>query len=346
MRIIKKNERKELLFLKQMPSQLKYTAGEVPHYRIGENLYECSCLKCCKPKCLYFEKDEVHVNSIGKISIDENRKVCPVSAIKLTDDMKIEIDRTLCINCGICASRCPAGAIYFDENSKINVNNSMNENLLKCEFDSTTEEKHETMIKDLSQKKKVGIYLSESREGIRRINDELYKFNHGKQNLFVRNLLIALGCNALISREGDVYTRLDGIYESFLGNSGVVEIEFEKDTLGAVRNVLDDIAVLHSRYNFNKNKNYSLVVCLQLPNERQGYWQVVKDIKRVEKIEINTITVGALLIMMWNNVLLDLKTLPFYTDYDNKTIREALERSIDRKVKLSIGSLGILEPIK
>jgi hypothetical protein len=164
--------------------------------------------------------------------------------------------------------------------------------------------------------------------------------------LFVRNIFISLGCNALTSRVGDVYTRLDGIYESSEGTIGAIEIEFEKDTLGAVRNILDDIAVLHSRYNFDKNRNHSVVVCLQLPNERQGYWQVVKDIKKIEKIEVNTITVGALLILMWNNVLFDPKINSFYADYDNKTIRIQLEKCLDRLINLDEGVLGLLEPIK
>ena len=41
-----------------------------------------------------------------------------------------------------------------------------------------------------------------------------------------------------------------------------------------------------------------LVICLQLPNARQGYWQVVKDVNAVEKIPIRTLTIGALLLFL------------------------------------------------
>ena len=47
----------------------------------------------------------------------------------------------------------------------------------------------------------------------------------------------------------------------------------------------------------------AVVVCLQLPNARQGYWQVVKDIFAVENIQINTIIIGALLILYNLNTL-------------------------------------------
>jgi Fe-S-cluster-containing hydrogenase component 2 len=34
---------------------------------------------------------------------------CPVGAISLRDN--IQVDRTKCLGCGICAGKCPAGAI-------------------------------------------------------------------------------------------------------------------------------------------------------------------------------------------------------------------------------------------
>ena len=126
----------------------------------------------------------------------------------------------------------------------------------------------------------------------------------------------------------------------------MVEIEFGKDTLDASRGILDDIAVLNTRYNIPKEQNNPLVVCLQLPNARQGYWQVVKDIKVVENIKINTISIGALLILLWNNKNLNLCTNPFYADFDNMSIKKCVEDILGRKIQLIDGSIGIFEPIK
>ena len=123
--------------------------------------------------------------------------------------------------------------------------------------------------------------------------------------MIVRNLLVALGCRCSMRRVGDVYTRMDAVYSSFASSFGAVEIEFGKDTLDAVRGILEDIAVLNTRYGISKEDNNAIVVCLQLPNARQGYWQVVRDIKIVEGIEIGTITVGALMILLWHGCIFE-----------------------------------------
>lgn len=61
---------------------------------------------------------------------------------------------------------------------------------------------------------------------------------------------------------------------------GVVEIEPGRDMLEASRGIRDDIAVMHSKNNLDKNDNATLVVCLSFPNKRQICLQVSKDIDR------------------------------------------------------------------
>lgn len=63
--------------------------------------------------------------------------------------------------------------------------------------------------------------------------------------------------------------------------NGVVEIELGRDTLEASRGILDDIAVIHSKNNLDKNDNVALVVYLSFPNKRQICLQVSKDVNRV-----------------------------------------------------------------
>lgn len=64
---------------------------------------------------------------------------------------------------------------------------------------------------------------------------------------------------------------------------GVAEVEFGRDALDAVRGILDDIAVTNCRYGISEQNNFAFVVCLHLPNERQGFWQVFKDIKKLKE---------------------------------------------------------------
>ena len=135
--------------------------------------------------------------------------------------------------------------------------------------------------------------------------------------------------------------RLDGFYQNENGY-GVLEVEAGSDALDMSRAILDDIAVLNSRHGVAKEDNKPLAVCLNLPNKRTDYWQVVKDIKSVTGIEIQTLTIGALLIMLWNNIeVRDFSR--FYIDVDNTSIRNEVEKAIGREVRLSLRTGGILE---
>jgi hypothetical protein len=167
-------------------------------------------------------------------------------------------------------------------------------------------------------------------------------------NILVRNLIIALGYECAISRTGDVYTRMDAIYSSKTNPicNGVIEIKFGSDTLEASRYILDDIAVMHSRNYLNKTDNVALVICLSLPNKRQGYFQVIKDIYKVLNLKIQTISLGTMLFLIWNDVSVDFLSGEFYVDFDHLGIRETTESILNRKVHLSEGKLGILEPEK
>lgn len=141
---------------------------------------------------------------------------------------------------------------------------------------------------------------------------------------------------------------MDAVYSSKIKPkcSGVVEIEFGRDTLEASRGILDDIAVMHSRNNLGKKDNAALVVCLSFPNKRQGYFQVIKDIHRVLDLKIQTISLGALLLLVWNGAAVNFLSREFYVDFDNLRIRGITEFRLNRHVLLSEGKLGILEPEK
>ena len=68
----------------------------------------------------------------------------------------------------------------------------------------------------------------------------------------------------------------------------------------------------------------------------------MKDSKDVTGIKIQTLTIGALLIMLWNNI--EIKDFhQFYIDVDNTSIRSEMQRVVGREIRLSKGTDGILE---
>lgn len=347
MRIFDKRANKEnVIILKELPSKIIFRAGATSLALFSEGkVCSIGCLNCVTPKCMYFDEQKVKCSEVEDFSNDQTLNVCPVNALSWNVDLNIPtIDRTKCIVCGNCMNQCPVGAIYFDDNVKINLTHSAYEETTPIQ--QNTLEMHQQQILELEKVPKDGYFIVES--------DSLFQYIYGKllsigstfHNIIARNLLISLGCHSAMRRIGDVYTRMDAIYSSEEGCFGAVEVEFGKDTLEASRAILDDIAVLSTRYGILKENNSPLVICLQLPNVRQGYWQVVKDVKNVENISIRTITIGALMLLNWNRYKLSLRDYNFYYDYDNMNLRTEVVQQLKKPVNLSNKFLGILEPNK
>lgn len=302
------------------------------------------CLNCINPKCLQYESNEVKCNSFNLLSCDTRVNVCPVGAMSNEND-QISINSDKCIGCGLCVKRCPVGALFIGD-GKANLNRCItsNDNLEEYYLDCSNEKKLSDFFKKLTPNMYFGCIRKESDNCMNSLYKNLEKLTSDQLNLLVRNILIELCEHASLARKGVVYNRMDGYYETGC-QSGVLEIETGSDMLDVTRAILDDVAVANSRYNISPKNNSPLAIVLSLPNKRTDFWQVIKDIRLVTKIRINTLSIGALLILLWNNVKI-LSFDSFYVDSDNSSIRPPIELLIKRNATVSIGKLGILENSK
>lgn len=306
-----------------------------------------------------FDYDEIRCNEVKEFACDNSLDVCPVGALFIGADGVPVINSDYCISCGICVKRCPVGALFFNNNGEPQVNTEPSGMVVRADVES--EGLQAEQIARLLNAPHSGYFLRENDDIMANVYEKLQRLNAQYHNIVVRNLLIALGCRSAMRRTGDIYTRMDAVYSSKNGSFGAVEVEFGRDTLSASRGILDDIAVLHTRYGIDKNINRPLVVCLQLPNERQGYWQVVKDIKNVLDIRINTLTVGALMLLLWGGYEFQPEGYKdpesgeyqfpyadqYFIDFDDMGLRNILCYQMDAEaVNLSEGKSGVLEPIK
>lgn len=287
----------------------------------NEKWITAACLRCSDQRCIRYIDAEISCGSFSDFPYERNLNVCPVDAIKWNFEKELpEIENGKCIGCGLCAARCPVGAIFKADN-KMKVSAPESDDYIDLPINYENLVKHKFFVQEVDK-----IYWNHQfQKESDRIMEEIYeKISHydGRSmvpNVLVRNLIIALNHECAISRAGDIYTRMDAVYSSKIKPkcSGVVEIEFGRDTLEASRGILDDIAVMHSRNNLDKKDNAALVVCLSFPNKRQGYFQVIKDIHRVLDLKIQTISLGALLLLVWNGAAVNFLSREFYVDFDN-----------------------------
>ena len=350
MQIFKENvNRRSLSILKDIPSTIEIHQGNpgISRFRNNEE-YHIGCLSCQNPRCMFLSDIEVECDLIEGFPYDKSLNSCPVDAIEwdgIYDTPKIDYHK--CINCGICVSRCPVGALYFSNDEKLMVNTEKGKYIVNKDADSSTQMLHSRQIAQLLKIPRTGISLRASDRTFENIYGKLFHIRNNYHNIIGRNLLIALGCRCSMRRVGDVYTRMDAVYSSPARSFGAVKIEFGKDTLDAFRGILDDIAVLNVRYGVHKKNNKAIVICLQLPNARQGYWQVVRDVKIVEGLKIGTITIGALMLLLWHRCIFEPELDRYYIDYDNMDLRHILCTQLDcNDIELSDRTLGILEPMK
>lgn len=338
--------RKTVALLRELPASIAHCSGapSKAHFSRGE-IASLGCIGCMEPRCMSFSPREIMCDEVEGFPNDPERRVCAVDALHWdgeTDTPVVDAER--CIACGVCMRRCPVGAIYFD--GRVKVHKAIAQKQIRQPADSAALELQARQIRELDRIPRGGVLISESDRLLASIYKNLEAIAGNGHNLVARNLLISLGCKSAMRRIGDVYTRMDALYSASDGSFGAVEVEFGRDTLDASRGILDDIAVLFTRYGIEKHSNLPLVICLQLPNARQGYWQVVKDVNAVEQIPIRTLTIGALLLLNWNDCCLLPGAGAYYLDCDSMDLRSVLSRQIGRPINISNKFLGILEPQK
>lgn len=338
--------RNNISVLRDMPTRIEYCSGmpATAHFPDGE-VSLLGCIGCINPQCMRFAPREIMCDEVENFPNDQGLNVCAVDALHWDFESDTPaVDAEKCINCGICMRRCPVGAIYFD--GTFRVNKTITDKQIRRSADNATSDLQTQQIEKLNSITRSGVLIAESDELLESIYEKLGNIRSNYHNPIARNLLISLGCKSAMRRIGDVYTRMDAVYSATDGSFGAVEVEFGRDTLDASRGILDDIAVLFTRYGIEKDSNLPLVICLQLPNARQGYWQVVKDVNAVEKIAIGTLTIGALMLLNWNGCLLIPDDATYYLDYDNMDLRSVISWQIDKEIRISDKLLGILEPMK
>lgn len=243
------------------------------------------CCNCREKYCLKYSSQELHSDFFNSFPHNTSNRVCPTCAITNVGN-GVSIDENKCIGCGICISRCPFSAFAYDANkgkcfvqdNEIKVSETIIEQEKQIEHFSTLPVSHN--YQDISIP-----FINES--ALRIIS------NTDAPEIIVRNFLINLGITANTNTQGNQHNRIEFFAladEKYL----IGECETSNDVLSVSRRILDDLAVLVSRYAINISDIIPLAVINRLPNKRTDFYEVIEDINKVLGVQINTISYACL----------------------------------------------------
>ncbi|RME57399.1 hypothetical protein D6779_08765 [Candidatus Parcubacteria bacterium] len=286
-----------------------------------------TCLGCGSATCM--EKQDSELRLFGELDAfpgDPSRDVCPTRAIRWDGKNLVAfVEVADCIGCGLCISRCPYGAI--------NLANGMNATIETTDPDGlavegSTKGEHPKV-------KRSGQIAMLNAPAAANLPVTIGGLEDARTTLLVRNLLNEVGLNARTRRRGDTNMRIDAVGFSRSGRPFVAEIETGAEALDSPRALLEDVAVLHSRYGYAVDEIDPVSIVLSLPNSRSEYYQVIRDIEKVLRLRCRTITIGALIALLWNCVKLE------GFDGDVFTVGEG---KVDLAVWLGLNGVALDEP--
>ena len=251
------------------------------------------CTRCNLKPCLQYSKEEIDVNILEGLPYNNYKRICPSNAIIQNEQGGVLIDPDLCINCGICFSRCPFGGIFYNSTyNSFDVNHNYND------YFKLADNQLDPLVNYTLENFKA----SEFKIVINKITIEyaynfVSKFKYLKAGIIdlelilVRNLLLGIGIANKVSAIGNNDLRLDfiGIHTNnfVLGESELLG----SDILGLPRRILEGISWLHSRKKIDVNTHIPCVVIMEFPRKRSDFYEVITDIENVTNIKIKTLSI-------------------------------------------------------
>lgn len=254
-----------------------------------------TCLGCHDTPCILLGvSDSILPEAITEFPGDPARDVCPTGAILWDDTAHAPAISKACVGCGLCVVRCPYGAVSISAKGAARIESTDPDRLTVPPKDSSIgSSQHPTP-------RRSGRLGPTYPKLVERLPETVTALTDGDRSQFVRNLMLACGVACRVRRRGDTNVRMDGVLGLADGRIGVLEIELSSAPLESPRALLEDIAVLHSRYSLQVETIDPVSVVLALPNARSEYYQVISDIEKVLGIRCRTVTIGAILAVLWH----------------------------------------------
>ena len=255
-----------------------------------------TCLGCHDTPCMSVTYQPPLPAVLSDFPADPSTVVCPTDAIQWSADTETAaVDEGNCVGCGLCAARCPYGAITLARSGTAVVQVDDVDRM-------TVDPKRAPVVHPTP--KRLGI-LGNGSPKLYNLPELIATLPSAISSRFVCNVLAACGINARVRRRGDQNVRMDGVFQLNGGDLGPLEIGLGNDTLEPLRALLEDVAMLHNRYRVRRTHILPLAVLVALPSARSEYYRLVSDIRTVIKMETRTVTLGVLISLMWQFITIN-----------------------------------------
>jgi ferredoxin len=223
---------------------------------------------------------------------DPTLDVCPTEAITWDEQKQlVAVDSGLCIGCGLCVARCPYGALSLTGTGKAIVHTDDPRRLVQNE---------PTLRDDYPHPHKYGSIGHIVGPALAALPESMPKLGDTRAALLIRNAFNELGVPCKSRRRGDTNMRIDAVAAFPDAKIAVIEVELSNASVESPRALLEDVAIMHSRYGVPLLSIYPISLVPVLPAGRSDYYRVIDDIETILGLRCRTITVAALLILMWH----------------------------------------------
>lgn len=309
-------------YFHKSPTQITFSPYSSPVVSFNDGTSaKGTCLACRDARCIELEDREISLGEdLSSFPGDPSKEVCPTRAIDWESNSHFPIiDADSCFGCGLCVARCPFGAITLDASGKASVESSDPDGI-------TT-----TLSYDLEPSVPIAGSLGDSHSPFfLSVQDIVRELNDVQTSKLIRNLFCEVTSGSNIRRKGDSNVRVDALARFCDGMLGVIEIEPSSSVLESPRALLEDVAILHARYDQDLATLIPISVVVSLPNVRVEYYQVMADIEKVLGIRCHTITLGALVLLAWHFSHIDVfDRKQFFVNSDRADLYPSLSKLID-----------------
>ena len=255
--------------------------------------FDAVCLDCPDRPCGRYSMSELLADLRIVVPLAPDSSVCPTDAIVHSDEELPSIDASSCTSCGLCAIRCPVGAIRLSQGSTI-VNMDSRNTLVRSARDHTEHVTNRTAISNyLLNESSVDTDLLMFQ--MQRLRTQ-YRSGTSALRLLTRNSLMLSGARVRLANPGDHNSVAECVADHPIADhTYLFEIEVGNDVLDTIRRLLAAVAIASGRFGLPRPSITPVVVLTDLPNKRGDYYEVIKDIDERLNITIRTITAAVLL---------------------------------------------------